>query len=1411
MKINFTLLLVLFLSFFSFGQNEKVSIKNKINFSDLPKQNSQTPSWALPFYSNPDDINVFQMKKEIDTWIKSEDAKRYGKEVLIKERKAKGKISSNFSHEKLRESITEIPIVRFSLNFFKRIPSHWIDESGKIKIPSANISNRNLFQESSVNSPLNTWAQIGPMETVGSDGIQKPNQSNVYFIAVSPSTPSTWMASTETRALFKTTDSGNNWSFIADYSGPIAFNPTNSNNVIIASNPIRESNDGGLTWDTKAVTASCNEVVWSTNGNIILVASNQGIHVSNNGGTTFTNNLSGDFYDVEFMPGSSTIAYAINVDGNFYKTTNAGATWTLKTTNYSLTTSKDGYLLGVSSANPNLVSIAFLTGENVELLKSTNSGEAFTQLSVLNSGFSQGFYDFAFGISPTNSNIYYVGVTTLFKSTDGGLNFSALGGYEGSFNIHPDIQDIDFNGNTVVLSTDGGISVSSDNFTNVSNWHSANKGLFDLELWAFDQGFNTDQMGSGKYHNGDNIYNPIWNNGKTIHLGGAESPVGYSIFSRPNSMFYADIYQGFYQADTQYNPNVERTYSFSMNSNNFYYGERNSDITSNVVNSNIIYAAYENKVYISYDNGISNQVLKTFNSTVWNIKPTRSNPNVIYITTENDGLWKTIDGGQNWTQLDFILNGNNYNNNGLQCFIDVSQTNENELWLAYINWNGNYSLNNSYRIFKSTNGGTTWNSIDSSVLNGFTVKEMAHQYGTNGGVYLIGYDSNSIAKCYYRNNTMTNWVDYSSGLMSGSLLANRIYLKLSHFQEKVRAAGDRGIQEIQFYESYVAPIAQPTVNNREVCINQEVKLADYSILKYAGATWNWSFSKNPIYLNGTTATSQNPEVKFLTPGSVDVTLTVNDSSGSSNSKTITNFINVNYDSAACLMVNSDPDLVISCQNNISASSYFLPGNNRLVTNFGGATSGEFIVKVNFNTQCYNVNGQLTAIVNLFTQKITVIQYKHFDNASTGIIGNNTNTITSLSDAYAQISFSLNATSLYLNHISNACGNGTSIRLLQSCWKPYTGIDNGDSVEIQKCDVAIPASGNVALNNSVLISNFNNATSGLFFVEINGHTSCNNSSNKVKAIINLDSDTINVLQYNHFGQTLTSNVTANETSSVNSLLTANGQVNYYLNNNILYAKLISASCGSSTFNITTSCWSSMDSDNNGIDNTVQPVTCNNSISTSQFTDTNLHEVQNFNSVYAQQTSVFVRLNIATSCNSTQATAYLNIDLENNVIHIISYSHFGSTTSSTVVNNNSANVYSESAAYGKLKFSLINKVLYVQRLSTDCAGSTYQIIDSCYSLASDEMLAINDFVSNIISEIIAYPNPTTSVFSIKPKDSISNYTFSFYTLDGKFITPIVKETTTNEVQVSLDGFPTGIYFVILHDKSKSKHEFVKIIKK
>ena len=75
--------------------------------------------------------------------------------------------------------------------------------------------------------------------------------------------------------------------------------------------------------------------------------------------------------------------------------------------------------------------------------------------------------------------------------------------------------------------------------------------------------------------------------------------------------------------------------------------------------------------------------------------------------------------------------------------------------------------------------------------------------------------------------------------------------------------------------------------------------------------------------------------------------------------------------------------------------------------------------------------------------------------------------------------------------------------------------------------------------------------------------CNNVSNSLKAIINLNSDIINVLEYKHYDGSLTSGVSGNETATVTSNSSSNAPISYYLSNNKLYAKRPSDPCGGGT--------------------------------------------------------------------------------------------------------------------------------------------------------------------------------------------------------------------------------------------------------
>ena len=1420
MKTKIYFLLLFLFNINGFSQEAKMSIKDYVNFSDLPTKNSETPSWANRFYTNPDQINIKKLKDDINDWVIKEKKER-------KENKTK-ESDKEFENE-TKEGISENPIVRFAINFIKNIPSNWINEAGFINMPTTeafikeaekqeksrtdsykNIKNKNIS--------VNNWSQIGSKEIL-ENGNQIVSSTCIYYISVAPSSTNIRLASGETGLVYKTTDGGANWDKIAESPGPSAFHPTDVNKIILGSNPFRLSTDGGATWTIKPVTANCNEILWSKNGTTILASTNQGIYVSSDGGLNFSLKQTGVFMDVEFKPNSSTIAYAITDAGVFYKSTDGGLSWVIKPTTYNVNINRKGFLLAVSDANPELVSIASLSGidfetnNKVELIKSTNSGENFATLSLTSIRHSQGYYDFVFGISPLNENTYFLGVCSFFKSTNGGLTFDLIGGYENPpFKTHPDMQDMVIFGNTVVLSTDGGISESTDSYTSLSNWKSTCNGLVGLDYWGFDLGFNTDQMGGGKFHNGNSMYNPEWNNGKAIYVYGAEEADGKAIFSRPNSLYFSGEGKDFKQIDINYNPNYTTTFPFTLENNLYYFGERNSDTTSNTTNSNILYAGTGNSIVISYDNGVTSQILKNFGSLVWDIKTTRKDAKVIYVMTQSTGLWKTTDGGLIWTLCNLTLNNADLTSYGRYLFIDISQINSNEIWLTY-----NKEYTNS-RVFKSTDGGQVWTDLNTLTLKDFQSKQIVHQYGTDGGIYLMG-QAYGTSKCYYRNNTMTDWVDYSSNLVKQTATARNVFLKPSYFKEKLRVAGTIGVQEISFYEKS-NPIAQPTTNIKDICVNQEVKFCDYSILDYAGATWLWSFSKTPIYLNGTSAVSRDPIVKFLSPGTVNATLKVTNSSGISDTKTVTNFVTVNYDAQSCLDLNSDNDYPVRCVNTIAAAPSLAVGSQGIVTSFNGATTGKFLVKLNLTTNCRNYPAVFQALVNLDTNQISVIRYFHFDDGvlPISVTGNNTDNVTSFSNRYAQISFKLINKTLYLNHIFNYCASigelNKTVTLLQSCWQPYatTGISSGDFAELQNCKNQIPQSTAVSDASGILVTDFANATSGLYYVNVNGFTTCNNVTNSLKAIVNLDSDVINVLEYKHYDGNLTSGVSGNETATVTSNSTANAPIRYYLNNNKLYASRTSDPCGGGTiFRINSSCWSAMDDDNNGIDNALQPSNCTNSLSSNVITNADPNFIQDFSSFASTQKGVFVTLNINTSCNNTNAIIYLNIDLDANIIHVINYKHFGSTTFSGVLNNDSANVYSESDANGKLKFSLINDKLYVQRVSNPCAGSNYQITNSCYSLGSDQVLAMENFISNNVASVVAYPNPTHGLFTIDTKTNTDDFSLSFYDFNGKFISPKIEKTENNLLQVHMEQYTQGLYFAVLFDKTENKFTYLKIIKK
>jgi PKD repeat protein len=74
------------------------------------------------------------------------------------------------------------------------------------------------------------------------------------------------------------------------------------------------------------------------------------------------------------------------------------------------------------------------------------------------------------------------------------------------------------------------------------------------------------------------------------------------------------------------------------------------------------------------------------------------------------------------------------------------------------------------------------------------------------------------------------------------------------------------------------PYVQFSVSDTTTCIFTPVTFTDLSL--YNPTSWNWDFTPQSfMFVNGTTQSSQNPEVQFLTPGSYDVILSATNANG----------------------------------------------------------------------------------------------------------------------------------------------------------------------------------------------------------------------------------------------------------------------------------------------------------------------------------------------------------------------------------------------------------------------------------------------------------------------------------------------------------------------------------------------------
>jgi photosystem II stability/assembly factor-like uncharacterized protein len=351
------------------------------------------------------------------------------------------------------------------------------------------------------------WRNVGPFRggrTRAVSGV--PSQPNVFYVGA------------VNGGVWKTNDFGRTWQPIFDHEptgsiGAIEVAPSNPNIIYVGSGEglhrpdlsvgdgIYKSIDAGVTWthlglrDGQQISQMA---IDPQNPNRLFIAvaghpygpnSERGVYRSTDGGQSFQKVLYKDDNigagDVKIDPSDPNIVYATlwearegpweNAEwggsgGGLFKSTDGGQTWAQLAG--GLPNGIVQAYVAIAPSNPKRLFASIATKDKIDFYRSSDGGETWSTATTDSRPKGRiGGGDLPLpAIDPKNPNVIYVATTVTWKSTDGGVTWSALRGAPGG----DDYQNIWINPNDsriIVLTSDQGAIVSVNGGQTWSSWY----------------------------------------------------------------------------------------------------------------------------------------------------------------------------------------------------------------------------------------------------------------------------------------------------------------------------------------------------------------------------------------------------------------------------------------------------------------------------------------------------------------------------------------------------------------------------------------------------------------------------------------------------------------------------------------------------------------------------------------------------------------------------------------------------------------------------------------------------------------------------------------------------------------------------------------------------------------------------
>jgi photosystem II stability/assembly factor-like uncharacterized protein len=629
------------------------------------------------------------------------------------------------------------------------------------------------------------WKNEGPSKNPNSGYWGMGRTKHVAF---HPTDPLTFFVGTPDGGLWKTADGAETWTPMGDGLpylpvSVILINPEHPDTMYISLGDkggwwnwnlgVYRSTDGGSTWaptgldwELSQENVIYNMVMAPHNPQVIFAASNRGIRRTVDGGETWTILRPGEYTDIKFRPNDDSTLYAAahNYWGisQVVKSTNGGETWTqvsdFQTTNNDLR-------LAVSPLMTDWLGVHFSNGKR--FLLSKDGGLSYTDNAAPEDDWG------VFNFSASDSNIIYLGGVSMSRSIDQGATWEKITHWynDGVHDeVHADAHDLvhsPHNPNELWYCNDGGL-YRYDELT--QNWTDLSDGLSIAQFYriAVSEAGQL-KIAAGSQDNGGWLRTPFgWR-----HTNGGDAM--WQIIDPTNSnIMFTEYYGG---NDIYRSTNG---YATSVNIADNIPGEPSGDWVTpfilNTQNPQTFIVAFED-VFRSFDRGntfhkISENLTGGVDNDLRDVAMSQSDTNFI-VTTRANRVYKTINGGQNWTSKP-VSTGEDITR------IAIHPSNNQRMWVT----KSGYAAGK--KVFATTNGWLSAVNISGTLPN---VPANCIIFDSITNYLLVGTDIG----VFYTDADQIDWKPYGIGMPAVYVLD----LKIRQFTRKLYAGTHgRGVYSV---------------------------------------------------------------------------------------------------------------------------------------------------------------------------------------------------------------------------------------------------------------------------------------------------------------------------------------------------------------------------------------------------------------------------------------------------------------------------------------------------------------------------------------------------------------------------------------------------------------------------------------